>query len=738
MSEGERVPPQMLGLPVVTTVESVNSDLKFNLSNKSNKTVSLAALGNAAILAYINEHMPEIAASLDRIAKINPELPKDGDLKVEQPVTVPSGGTTGTYRASIWLGGAWRQIYPASTIAGSQFVVEYDVVGAHQFHLPANMTTVKIAFVGAGGGGAGAEDLGNRTNGSGGGSGGLGMLELTGKKHIAIDLSIGAGGYGGASNAGAASKGGNGGATSVTYQGATYTAGGGFGGSSTSGGYSPGPGGGAALGGSVGADGSVSPAYDGGNGGASYFAAGGKGGVYRSTWNGSPGSKGSGGGGATGSHDSQIYGTGAKGGDGYVAVMLDASYLEFRASGAYKIRIPNGVTKIEVTVIGGGAGAGSTAAPASGGAIKQGKGGGSAPTVRQVYNVVPKQDFLLVVGEGGLGGSGNGAGADGADGTASQFKSSTGQVLLFSNGGKGGQSGANPDPQPGVGGVGSYGEVGNSGSGTNGGSSSLSAGGTNGGIGALGSGGGAPSSTAVAAPGGAGGSGYIKIDFVPSSTPVTKAVYNRTGTYQLVVPTNVTRLKMNATAGGGSGGSIWDTAGATDEGSAGGGSSGQMVTDYQFNVSPGDVLEVTVGAGGAYGPVDGSTGNGTPTTVKNLTTNATIITLLGGIGGRGAPGSDRNYTLPGGIVPGYVSPITGFNGSAGTAAKGGNGAQGLFGVAGGVGKTTASSVNTTTYGGSAPANAYGAGGGGGATNNTNGGASLGGKGGVGYCELSWS
>lgn len=102
--------------------------------------------------------------------------------------------------------------------------------------------------------------------------------------------------------------------------------------------------------------------------------------------------------------------------------------------------------------------------------------------------------------------------------------------------------------------------------------------------------------------------------------------YSKPGTYQLLIPANVSRIKVTACGAGGGGAGRWSDGDA----SCGGGGGGDAIVEQEYEVTPQSTLNITIGKGGTAG---GSTrdndngGDGGATIIGNL------VTLAGGHGG---------------------------------------------------------------------------------------------------------
>ena len=102
--------------------------------------------------------------------------------------------------------------------------------------------------------------------------------------------------------------------------------------------------------------------------------------------------------------------------------------------------------------------------------------------------------------------------------------------------------------------------------------------------------------------------------------------YSKPGTYQLLIPANVNKIKVTACGGGGAGGG--DIYHATNP-RAGGGGGGAAIVDQEYTVTPQSTLNITVGAGGK-----GDTGiNNTYAASGTATVIGNLVTLAGGQGG---------------------------------------------------------------------------------------------------------
>lgn len=196
------------------------------------------------------------------------------------------------------------------------------------------------------------------------------------------------------------------------------------------------------------------------------------------------------------------------------------------------------------------------------------------------------------------------------------------------------------------------------------------------------------------------GSSTITLDQVAERLGVTTARtvrYDIPGTYQFEVPEGVTTLSITVQGGqgggGGGGGGTW----ANFRGGGGGGGAGDIgdeMTISNISVTPGEIFDVTVGAGGTFGAgglqntgfgLDAFPGDdgedGEPSSVSQGVT--TIVSAAGGESGKGGGGG--TFTGPqalGGALNGQPAPPvpailggSGGGGPLGTTSRGGDGGR---------------------------------------------------------------
>ncbi len=97
-----------------------------------------------------------------------------------------------------------------------------------------------------------------------------------------------------------------------------------------------------------------------------------------------------------------------------------------------------------------------------------------------------------------------------------------------------------------------------------------------------------------------GTSNFLPLDKILSGGSVT---FSTPGQYTFTVPTAVRCLKITACGGGGGGGGGYQriSGSSGSERGGGGGGSGDYVIDKFFYAKPQQVIQITVGAGGAGG-----------------------------------------------------------------------------------------------------------------------------------------
>lgn len=206
------------------------------------------------------------------------------------------------------------------------------------------------------------------------------------------------------------------------------------------------------------------------------------------------------------------------------------------------------------------------------------------------------------------------------------------------------------------------------------------------------------------------------VDFT-SSVGLTLS-YTAAGTYSVTVPAGLTKLRATLWGGGGGGGG--GSSRLMLSYSGGGGSSGGYVTSL-LTVTPGQVLTVVVGAGGAPGGArDGIYSSGSNGNYGEATSITGLLSAAGGNPGLVAQNTPTGGAAPVGGTAGATGFVTYYNTGEGMAegwpANGGAGGNSTLGTggAGGIGNSSPGGQN----GGVA------AGGGGGGQNNAHNGVGM--------------
>lgn len=170
------------------------------------------------------------------------------------------------------------------------------------------------------------------------------------------------------------------------------------------------------------------------------------------------------------------------------------------------------------------------------------------------------------------------------------------------------------------------------------------------------------------------------------------------------VPAGVTELCISAVAGGGGGGSGGGGDSSFFGGGGGSGGAGESIVKRKFAVTPGTVINITIGSGG-IGSI-ASAANGSAPTAGGDTVIGSLITLHGGQPGINA-GNGQNTAPGGGYGQGF--PTGSYGGDGNLNIGSGNGAPGAsspFGGGGGAGRAGTDQGTDGTAG-----SGYGSGGG---------------------------
>lgn len=215
---------------------------------------------------------------------------------------------------------------------------------------------------------------------------------------------------------------------------------------------------------------------------------------------------------------------------------------------------------------------------------------------------------------------------------------------------------------------------------------------------------------------------FSAVNFVDSMTIETP------GTESWTVPAGVNYLTFKVWGGGGAGGSTYcGTATSNTQNKAGGGAGGNFAS-ATTSVTPGQVINFTVGTGGTAATAgftnlsNGASGGATQVIINNTT----IVSAQGGSGGMNVSAINQSTLGAGGIAPtignigstifyggnGATGSSTGSGGGGGSAGQSGNGGNagiltsltaGVAGVGGGaVGGTGSNNTTTLPTNGSFP------------------------------------
>lgn len=182
---------------------------------------------------------------------------------------------------------------------------------------------------------------------------------------------------------------------------------------------------------------------------------------------------------------------------------------------------------------------------------------------------------------------------------------------------------------------------------------------------------------------------YDGIDFVvldPLSP--NRGVQRFTANGSFTVPPGVSTIYVSGCAGGGGGGGGGGTTASVGSGCGGGGGAGQSIVRQSYTVTPGQVIEITIGGGGSPGGGGGAGTHGSNGTAGGNTVIGALVTLTGGGAGGGGGGSTG---VPGAGAPGGTGyPSGSYGGDGGAGGVGGVGGTSPFGGGGGSGRSGSS------------------------------------------------
>ena len=185
---------------------------------------------------------------------------------------------------------------------------------------------------------------------------------------------------------------------------------------------------------------------------------------------------------------------------------------------------------------------------------------------------------------------------------------------------------------------------------------------------------------------------------LPSLRPGFSSVVSYTSSGTFIVPAAVTRAKVRIIGGGGGGG------GNTTQGGGGGGGGGGYAEGV-IPVNPGQVIAISVGAGGNGGSNGSGSAAGNAGQNGGTSSFGTAMAATGGIGGGGSLVSGQGNSGPGGVGQGGAVIMAGGAGNAGFSAGpngfGGHGAPAACGGGGGAASSGLPSAGAIPGGGGA-------------------------------------
>ena len=153
--------------------------------------------------------------------------------------------------------------------------------------------------------------------------------------------------------------------------------------------------------------------------------------------------------------------------------------------------------------------------------------------------------------------------------------------------------------------------------------------------------------------------------------------YTTPGTYTFRIPYGLESIYISGIGGGGAGGTGGDTReppfiGAKNYAAGGGGGGmGTAVKDQQIEVTPGEILTITVGEGGAIDPLMGAQPGGD--TIISRGSTPILVIDKGTAGANGGNGGGTSVAIGG--VGGTIGGSAGGNATSSSAGAGGNGAK---------------------------------------------------------------
>ncbi|MCX6309684.1 MAG: hypothetical protein NTY32_12950, partial [Bacteroidia bacterium] len=172
-----------------------------------------------------------------------------------------------------------------------------------------------------------------------------------------------------------------------------------------------------------------------------------------------------------------------------------------------------------------------------------------------------------------------------------------------------------------------------------------------------------------------------------------------------IVPEGVRSAIFQVWGGGGAGGSAYSGTATTNTQSRSGGGAGGSFASVSINVTPGQVVNYTVGAGGigaAQGFIHRSKGEAGGSSFASIN-NVKIVSALGGLGGENVSLTNLTYSGIGGVAPatGNIGDVLYYGGNGGTGSAGSGGGGGSAGTLGNGGNGSAVTAGSAGSGGGA-------------------------------------
>jgi len=159
-----------------------------------------------------------------------------------------------------------------------------------------------------------------------------------------------------------------------------------------------------------------------------------------------------------------------------------------------------------------------------------------------------------------------------------------------------------------------------------------------------------------------------------------RVAFDTPGSGTWIVPDGVYSVTVQVWGGGGAGGSAFSGVATSNTQARGGGGAGGSFAGSTLSVTPGQVINYTVGKGGIASPegfVHQTFGGAGGSSFASLN-NTIVVSALGGQGGENVSGTNILYGGAGGVAPktGNIGDVAFYGGNGGTAGAGGTGGGG--------------------------------------------------------------